>query len=81
MNERIKELAEQAGVEIELDDYGETRVASAYGNSLERFAELIVQECAMLCRQEGENKFNNVWEQVRAKCDAQMILEYFGVEE
>ena len=48
---------------------------------LRRFAELIVQECAMLCRQEGENKFNNVWEQVRAKCDAQMILEHFGVEE
>ena len=39
MNERIKELAEQAGMNIVDDKF------STYGKFAEKFAELIVREC------------------------------------
>ena len=57
MNERIKELAEQADCTIDKLGYGE-------GN-LEKFAELIVRECADQC--------GNV-------LDYHAILECFGFE-
>ncbi len=57
MNERIKELAEQADCTIDKLGYGE-------GN-LEKFAELIVRECADQC--------GNV-------LDYHAILERFGFE-
>ena len=78
MNERIRELEKLATKTVKCGLNG-TSTAESFNRK--KFAELIVRECAMLCRQEGENKFNNAWEQVRAKCDAQMILEHFGVEE
>jgi hypothetical protein len=40
MNKRIKELAEQAGMNIVDDKF------STYGKFAEKFAELIVKECA-----------------------------------
>lgn len=40
MNERIKELATQAGMIIVDDEF------STYGKFAEKFAELIVRECA-----------------------------------
>jgi hypothetical protein len=40
MNERIKELAEKAGMFIIDDKF------SSYGKYTERFAELIIKECA-----------------------------------
>ena len=39
MNQRIKELAEQAGMYIVDDEF------STYGKFAEKFAELIVREC------------------------------------
>ena len=71
MNEQIKNLLEQSGLQPYYD---------AQEGHIERFAELIVQECAELCRQESKKEFNNSWERIRAACDAQMILAYFGVE-
>ena len=41
MNERIKELAEQAGMFIVDDEF------STYGKFAEKFAELIVAECCV----------------------------------
>lgn len=85
MNKRIRELAEQAGFtfyrgsiwasnpDCENDFYCDEEV--------KKFAELIVKECAGLCEREGQNPFNNVWEKTRAKCDALMIREHFGVKE
>ena len=46
MNERIKELVKQAGMNIVDDKF------STYGKFAEKFAELIVQECIDYC---GEN--------------------------
>ena len=75
MDERIQELAEGCTHWFEVSD-GEFY---EYFDK-EKFAELIVRECASLCLQEGQNTCNNVWEQIRAKCDAQMILEHFEIE-
>jgi hypothetical protein len=65
MNERIKELAEQAGMVIIEDRF------STYLPFVEKFAELIVRECALtagLMEHEG-----------RPNIGAQ-ILDNFGVE-
>ena len=66
MNKRIRELAEQAGMIIVDDKF------STYGKFAEKFAELIVKECALtagLMEHEG-----------RTGIGAQ-ILDNFGVEE
>ncbi len=46
MNERIKLLAEQAGMNIVDDKF------STYGKFAEKFAELIVKECANHCEKQ-----------------------------
>ena len=82
MNERIKELAEQAGCKV-MDD-GEWYIPSAaglekivytQGTGLEKFAELIVKECAKVCRDQP-----NVYalKADRDNC-AIAIEEHFGV--
>jgi hypothetical protein len=69
MNERIYELAEQAGFENGHQD--------RYGNSLscelEKFAELIVRECAKLVEDHMDPQ--NAW------ITPAFIKEHFGVEE
>jgi len=45
MNENIKELAKQSGIEI----YGLGKDRTKWENSLEKFAELIVEDCLELC--------------------------------
>jgi hypothetical protein len=72
MNDRIKQLAEKAEI-----DYGprpeiaRAPVWIATDEELEKFAELIIQECAHLS--DCKNSFGHG---SRAK-----ILRYFGVEE
>jgi polyribonucleotide nucleotidyltransferase len=68
-NERIKELADQADIQIEFDDYGEVRLSMAYGSAIEKFAELIVRECSRVAKLEvGTNRV----------CVA--IENHFGIE-
>jgi hypothetical protein len=60
MNERIKELAEQAGVyfgEAHKDYFGEEHPAfvSIRDMDFEKFAELIVRECMNLCSEVKED--------------------------
>jgi hypothetical protein len=81
MNERIKELAEQAGFVLwknESWNPGETiDWASSYDNELQKFAELIVKECLDQCYFRGMN--DPLYEgQLKA---AAYIEEHFGVEE
>ena len=65
MNERIKELAEQAGIyNLELTDETEYWI-------LEKFAELIVGECASICYKSFEN----------GDMIAGLLMQTFGVEE
>ena len=71
MNERIREIAEQAGMVIVNDEF------STYGKFAEKFAELIVRECALICESRP-----GPGDDVRSRqhCSLQ-ILEHFGVEE
>ena len=61
MNERIKELAELAGISVRgyYDETGSTPM------ELQKFAELIVRECAQF---------------IDDKSAARMLMDHFGVE-
>ena len=86
MSDRIKELAEQANILIGKDSYGKFAVvpghekdpisrqgkAESY-NALEKFAELIVEECLNLVDQGGEF--------VSRPKLVEKIKEHFEVEE
>ena len=82
MNDRIRELAEQA-VSFRLDPDSECYEAMIHPEDLERFAELIVRECMRMC-EVTEMSF------VTHDCDVeasgaitvkQFIAEHFEVEE
>jgi hypothetical protein len=73
MNERIKKLAEQAGMSD--DKYGMFFAKDKHdedGVDLEKFAELIVQECMTVARgADGLDATHEAW---------YLIKEHFGVE-
>lgn len=52
MNERIRELAEQAGISLSQKDYSYYWVESA--EDIEKFAELIIMECLTICEELGD---------------------------
>jgi len=70
MNERIKLLVNQAGG-IGHDDDGNELTPILVGTSLEKFAELIVQECASIVYKTDTNHADGL---------ALLLLEHFGVE-
>ena len=76
MNERIQQLAEQAGIyKLNLSDETEYWI-------MEKFAQLIVQECMNICRYHPSGIVSNNW---RVDDVAQDIMskfqEHFGVDE
>ena len=77
MNERIRELAEKANIEFTYDPTEKpTRAfAECWEDELEKFARLIVQECAsVLLKWKGEPfPFDE-------DLAASLIKEHFGVE-
>jgi hypothetical protein len=78
MNERIRELAEQAGI-YKLDIGDET----AYW-VLEKFAELIVRECLDVMSKkakEAEERFTYMGDDVPTTVHQSNISKHFGVEE
>ena len=82
MNERIKELAEQATTTTYEDDgwrlYG-TKVETF---NKEKFAELIVQECVSIVAKRKDQAIDDGWNVDEAMSMAEMDLEeHFGVEE
>ena len=70
MNQRIKELAEQAGISLSQKDYSYYWVESA--EDIEKFAELIVRECA--------GKVDWILAE-GGKTQGDLIREHFGVEQ
>ena len=66
MNDRIQELALQAGVTGYFAAGTEYATPIPLSDEVQKFAELIVRECAELCL---------------ADYDADIILAHFGVEE
>jgi hypothetical protein len=71
MNERIRELAEQTGWRY---DNGEWQFAD--DSDIEKFAELIVKECAEIAVDCDVIEYNDFRQGV-----AQEIKQHFGVEE
>jgi hypothetical protein len=73
MNERIKQLMDLAGIDVEaVENLGEMPTAL-------KFAELIVKECASICMKnqyEGTPLYNN-----GSISSAEFIKQHFGVEE
>jgi hypothetical protein len=76
MNKRIRELAEQAG-STHKQNLG---VYQFYADELDKFAELLIKECAQVCQTMPPlGPYKNV--QVATLEDAcTLILEHFGVE-
>ena len=79
MNERIKLLAEQAGMNIVDDKF------STYGKFAEKFAELIVKECISINRQrmfsDYEGDSHRVAHNNALLCATSDMFEHFGVGE
>ena len=77
MNERIIELAEQAGLEYNFDPM--------LWLKYEKFAELIVQECISINRQrmfsDYEGDSHRVAHNNALLCATSDMFEHFGVEE
>lgn len=73
MNERIKLLAEQAGITTNLDtDYFEKDINKWIDYYSEKFAELIVRECASVVERDMD-RAEPIW------C-SDKILKHFSIE-
>ena len=79
MNERIRQLAEQAGITTNLDtDYYEKDMNKWVDYFSEKFAELIVRECIDIAQDRANfpgfppNDVNDIIDEIK---------EHFGVEE
>jgi hypothetical protein len=75
MNERIKELAEQAGLVKILEEHASEYGGGTFENTpypeLEKFAELIVKECFHLFVSDHDEEHDEILESIK---------EHFGVE-
>jgi len=74
MNERIKQLAEQAG----MHDF--VLEAMGIGEEFEKFAELIVEECRYVMDCNKGSDQNTAWNQALSET-SEKIKQHFGVEE
>jgi hypothetical protein len=73
MNDRIKELAEEAEMAANKGDHVDVKIMMA------KFAELIVRECVSICQDvDGEDNIDA--RSGRQDCAVE-IREHFGVEE
>ena len=77
MNERIRQLAEQAGSTHKLN----LGVYQFYTDELEKFAELIVRECVGICECEWNGDADTFAASEAYNECADAIKEHFGVKE
>jgi hypothetical protein len=88
MNERIRALAEQATTKISfrLDPTTYKHIDDPEGDfervefDKQKFAELIVRECADICLRQSRSGWNDD-RKTQARLDRDLINEHFGVEE
>ena len=73
MNERIQELAKQAGGEFYPGFAGSPNSVKFMEENFEKFAELIVQECAQFV----EDTYDLLGDEILIK---EEMLEHFGVD-
>jgi hypothetical protein len=83
MNERIKELAEQAGLRFtQLMSNPMVPIVDGKETDLEKFAELIVRECVGIIAKRKDQAIDDGCNVDEAMSVAEMdLLEHFGVEE
>ena len=82
MNERIKELADEAGLRFtQLMSNPMVPVVDGRETDLEKFAQLIVQECADICMEMATKCAGLPGDGALAKDCADWIKKDFGVEE
>ena len=79
MNERIRELAEQAGISLSQKDFSYYWVESA--EDIEKFAELIIRKCMACSTWVGKMNTNSCEPIHTAHAINQRIKQQFGVEE
>ena len=86
MNERIRQLAEQAGLEFDDNLVLESEpIYYTTQKDLEKFAELLVRECEKAIRTEIavtdiSGEVEKAWE-MGMECGVYTIKKHFGVEE
>ena len=86
MNDRIRELAEQAGISLSQKDFSYYWVESA--EDIEKFAEFIVRECDRIDRatpcpyeeDEVRQRLGHTWDMASLEAGRE-IVKHFGVEE
>ena len=76
MNERIKELAEQAGLQLGIVIENSTTPVKTITIEQRKFAELIVRECAEIAY---NKQYKHSAAHTRGDC-AEAIKQHFGVE-
>ena len=82
MNERIRKLAEQAGLRFtQLMSNPMVPVVDGKETDLEKFAELIVKECMQACINEGKTFEVESAGEYSSNLYATAIKKHFGVEE
>jgi hypothetical protein len=72
MNERIRELAEQAGGEFYTGFAGSPNSVKFMEQDFEKFAELIIKECVHLFVSDHDEEHNEILESIK---------EHFGVKQ
>ena len=77
MNERIKELADKIWADEYWDKPNTDKLLPA---QLNKFAELIVQECVAIVDDAERGGSNEIWDNA-VKFIKRDLLEHFGVEE
>lgn len=88
MNERIKELAEQAGMVMYPTGLGISENTLWGDKNISKFAELIVRECARVARATPSPNFHehlkqqlgHTWDMASVEAGKQ-IVKHFGVKE
>ena len=83
MNKRIRQLAEQANIEFTYDPT-ETPMrafAECWEDELEKFAELIVRECAWIANDPAPSVYDHDSYKLGRKWASEDVLKHFGVKE
>jgi len=79
MNERIKQLADQAGVSITAAN--ENGVFTLLPDDVGKFAELLIRECVEICKKQEYKYWRSSEEDQWTPIDsANAIEQHFGVE-
>ena len=82
MNERIRQLAEQAGEYAAQNATGDWEVGPNYQDLFnKKFAELIVRECAWIANDPAPSVYDHDSYKLGRKFAGIDVLKHFGVEE